>query len=152
MSLIAVPMDLAEANEFVTNFHRHNGPVVGARFAVGANADGELWGVGILGRTVARRLHRPGIAEVTRCCVREGAPKGTCSFIYAALWRAWRALGGTRLITYTLQSESGASLRGAGWTVVAELSGRNPSAWQNRAGREWHPVVGQSKFRWEICA
>jgi len=52
-------------------------------------------------------------------------------------------------ITYTLASESGASLRGAGWKTAAILASRNPSGWQSRPGREWHPVVGQQKIRWE---
>ncbi|WP_321576443.1 XF1762 family protein [Mycobacterium marinum] len=34
------------------------------------------------------------------------------------------SLGYRRLITYTLASESGASLRGSGWRVVAERSAR----------------------------
>lgn len=87
---------------------------------------------------------------MVRCCVRDGSPKGTCSFLYAACWRAWRAMGGNRLITYTLQSESGASLRGAGWRVVAQLEPGDPKQWQSRPGREWQSVVGQAKFRWEI--
>lgn len=149
MTLHAIPMTLAEANQFVASFHRHNRPVAGAKFSVGATDGGELWGVAILGRATARKLHDATTAEVSRCCVRDGSPKGTCSFLYAALWRAWRAIGGRRLITYTLQSESGASLRGAGWKVVAELAPNNPAMWRNREGREWHPVVGQSKFRWE---
>jgi hypothetical protein len=91
-----------------------------------------------------------GVAEVVRCCVRDGSPKGTCSFLYAACWRAWRAMGGNRLITYTLQSESGASLRGAGWRVVAQLAPSDPKQWQSRPGREWQPVVGQAKIRWEM--
>ena len=151
MKLTAVPVDLAEANEFVANFHRHNKPVIGARFAVGASDGTELVGVAICGRPVARRLQDRATAEVTRRCVRDEAPKGTPSFLYAACWRAWRAMGGERLITYTLQSESGASLRGAGWRVVAELPGATGKAWTNRPGREWQPVTGQAKFRWEVA-
>jgi hypothetical protein len=152
--LLAVPVDLDEANAFIASYHRHNKPVVGWRFGVGASDGAELWGVGVLSRPVARQLQAqgPGVAEVTRCCVRDGAPRGTCSFLYASLWRAWRALGGTRLVTYTLESESGSSMRGAGWSVVAELPGATGKAWQSRAGREWQPVTGQAKLRWEISA
>jgi hypothetical protein len=147
-------MTLAEGNAFVANFHRHNRPVVGARYSIGASDGAHLWGVAMVGRPVARALQQQGggVAEVVRCCVRDGSPKGTCSFLYAACWRAWRAMGGTRLITYTLQSESGASLRGAGWRVVAELPASDPAKWQNRRGREWQPVVGQAKIRWEIAS
>lgn len=152
MSLRAVPMDLAEANQFVANFHRHNNPVVGHRFSVGASDGARLVGVGILGRPVARTLQDGGTAEVSRCCVLADAPKGTCSFLYAALWRAWRAIGGTRLITYTLQSESGASMRGAGWRVAHETAESAGTGWLNRPGREWQPITGQAKLRWEISA
>ena len=153
MTLSAVPLDLREANEFVANFHRHNKPVPGARFSVGVSDGVKLWGVAIVGRPVARMLQQQGggVAEVVRCCVMDGNPKGSCSFLYAACWRAWRAMGGVRLITYTLQSESGASLRGAGWAVVAQLAPADPGKWQNRTGREWQPVVGQAKIRWEAA-
>lgn len=154
MKLRAVPMTLAEANAFVANFHRHNKPVAGARFSIGASDGADLVGVAIVSRPVARMLQAQGgeVAEVTRCCVRDDAPKGACSFLYAACWRAWRAMGGLRLVTYTLQSESGASLRGAGWRVIAELAGAKGAGWTNRAGREWQPVTGQAKVRWEITA
>lgn len=154
MTLHLVPMTLAEANEFVANFHRHNKPVAGARYAIGASDGQRLVGVAIVSRPVARMLQAqgPDVAEVTRCCVVDDSPKGTCSFLYAACWRAWRAMGGRRLVTYTLQTESGASLRGAGWNVVAELAPRDPASWQARPGREWQAVTGQAKFRWEVSA
>ncbi len=153
MKLAAVPIELKEANEFVANFHRHNKPTTGHRFSIGAAADGDLWGVCIVGRPVSRIIQAEGYtAEVLRCCVRDGAPKGCCSFLYAAAWRAWRAMGGERLITYTLTSESGASMRGAGWRLVAERKPSDPAQWQSRAGRAWQPVVGQAKFLWEAAA
>lgn len=149
--LKAVPVELAEANDFVRNFHRHNKPVTGHRFSIGVSDGAELWGVAIVGRPVSRIVQAQGYtAEVLRNCVREGAPRGCCSFLYAAAWRAWRAMGGERLITYTLQSEGGASLRGAGWALVAERAANDPKAWQSRAGRAWQPVVGQAKFLWEV--
>ena len=43
---------------------------------------------------------------------------------YAAAWRATKALGYQSLITYTLASEGGASLRAAGWKVVGGDSWR----------------------------
>lgn len=153
MPLIAVPVTLAEANEFVRSFHRHNKPTCGGRFAVGVSDGERLVGVAICGTPVARLLTDGVTAEVTRCCVLDDAPKGACSFLYACCWRAWRAMGGQRLVTYTLRTESGASLRGAGWKVIAELAPRGDAQqWTNRPGREWQPVVGQAKFRWEVVA
>ena len=151
MSLCAVPVTLREARAFVDNFHRHNKSPQGGLFAVAASDGVQLVGVAIVGRPVARALDQGHTVEVTRCCVLESAPKGCCSFLYAKAWQAAKALGWSRLITYTLQSESGASLRGAGWKVVAELPARDAGGWQNRAGREWQAVVGQAKLRWEAA-
>jgi hypothetical protein len=106
-------------------------------------------GVAIVGRPVSRHLDNGETLEVTRCCVLDGAPKGACSFLYGAAWRAAKALGWRKLITYTLQSESGASLRGAGWKTVAELAAKDAGGWTNRPGRDWQAVVGQAKFRWQ---
>lgn len=147
--IYVVPMTLTEAAEFVDNFHRHNKGPIGGLFSVGASDGRQLVGVAIVGRPVSRHLDDGQTAEVTRCCVLEGAPKGCCSFLYGRAWQAAKALGWRRLITYTLQTESGASLRGAGWKVVAELKANNAAGWQNRPGREWQSVVGQAKFRWE---
>lgn len=151
MSLVTVPMELREANEFVASHHRHNKPTVGHRFSIGASDGVELWGVAIIGRPIARLLQDGFTAEVLRCCVRDGSPKGTCGHLYAAAWRAWKAMGGRRLITYTLQAESGASLRGAGWKVLATRDGNDPARWQSRTGRKWQPVVGQPKLLWEAA-
>lgn len=150
MAVTIVPCTLTEAAEFVLNFHRHNKPPQGGLFAAGASDGDELVGVAIVGRPVARMMQDGFTAEVIRCCVRDGAPKGTPSALYGACWRAAKALGWRKLITYTLQTESGASLRGAGWKVVAELDAKNPGGWQNRPGREWQSVVGQSKLRWMV--
>lgn len=150
MSLIAIPIKLKEAIEFVRNFHRHNKPPIGGLFAVAVSNGKEMVGVAIVSRPVARMLDDGKTVEVIRCCVIDNSPKGSCSFLYSRCWQAAKALGWSRLITYTLKSESGASMRGAGWKVVAELNGTKGIGWQNRPGREWQEVTGQSKFRWEI--
>lgn len=142
-------MTLTNAKEFVGNFHRHNKPPQGGLFAVGVSDGERLVGVAIVGRPVARFMDNGVTAEVVRCCVVDQSPKGTCSFLYSRCWNAAKALGWQKLITYTLQSESGASLRGAGWKVVAELKANKPEMWKSRPGREWQSVVGQTKLRWE---
>jgi hypothetical protein len=149
--MTVVPVGLSEAHEFVRSYHRHNKPAQGGKFAIGASDGAQLVGVIVVGRPVGRHSDDGQTAEVTRCCVIEGA-RNACSMLYSAAWRACRAMGYRRLITYTLQTESGASLRGAGWRVVAELPANNPALWQSRPGREWQTVVGQSKFRWEAVS
>lgn len=148
-TLTVIPITLREANDFVTSFHRHNGRTTrdGGKFAIGATTGEQMVGIAIVGRPIARLLDNGYTAEVTRTCTSPDAPKEAVSFLYSACWRIWRAMGGTKLVTYTLTAESGASLRGAGWKVVAEVK---PGGW-NRDGRErdWQPIYGQQKLRWE---
>jgi hypothetical protein len=151
MALTAIPMTLTEAKEFVDNFHRHNKAPQGGVFAVGVSDGAALVGVAIVGRPVARMLDDGQTLEVTRCCVLDDAPRNACSFLYGRCWQAARALGWRKMVTYTLQSESGASLRGAGWKVVAQTKEGDGTGWMNRPGREWQSVVGQAKFRWEAA-
>jgi hypothetical protein len=143
-----VPIGTSEAIAFVASHHRHNKPPAGAKFAIGCSDGEKLVGVVIVGRPVARMFDDGLTAEVTRCCVLPDS-RNACSMLYQAAWRAAKAMGYHKLITYTLQSESGSSLRGAGWEVVAERKANNPGGWQNRPGREWQAVVGQAKLLWE---
>jgi hypothetical protein len=83
-----------------------------------ADADGVLRAVGIAGRPVSRWLDNGQVLEVTRVAS-DGFPN-TCSMLYGALARAAFALGYTQLVTYTQRGESGASLRAAGYRVIAE--------------------------------
>jgi hypothetical protein len=149
--LTLLPITLADANAFVSTHHRHNKAARGCRFALAAVLDGVVQGVVIVGRPTSRETQRqePLAAEVTRCCARPGAQKGTCSFLYAAARRVWLSMGGHRIRTYTLQSEGGESLRGAGWEQEAELRARRPASWQNRGGARQHQaVVAEPKIRW----
>ena len=74
MNLQMIPLSIKDANLFVQNFHRHNKPVHGAKFAVGASHKDQLVGVAIVGRPVARRLDDGFTAEAVRVCVND---KGT---------------------------------------------------------------------------
>lgn len=147
------PCTLREANDFVASFHRHNGRTSrnGGKWAVGCEQDGTLVGVAIVGNPLSATFMDGRTAEVLRLCTNGEAGKGACSLLYAACWRAWRAMGGRRLITYTLATESGASLRGAGWKVVAELPADQINRNWNKGNkpREWQPIYGQQKLRWE---
>lgn len=122
-ALHLVPVSFADACAFVTEHHRHHRPPVGCKFCVGvATDDRVLRGVAIVGRHVARHFDDGHTLEVTR-----SATDGTAnanSALYGAAWRAAKALGYARLITYTQAGESGASLRAAGWRVVAQRRAR----------------------------
>jgi len=152
MKLVVVPITLREANDFVQNFHRHSGRTArdGGKFAIGATYDAQLVGVAIVGNPISATFMDGFTGEVLRTCAHPDAPRNTNSFLYGACWRVWRAMGGRRLVTYTLRKESGASLRGAGWQIVGEVKPTEPG-WRKKdhLQREWQPVMGQLKFRWE---
>jgi len=139
------PITLREARAFVSRVHRHHKAPQGGLFAVAASEGEEVVGVAIVGRPVARMLNDGWTAEVVRLAT-TGA-RNACSMLYAAAWRAARALGYRRLVTYTLPEEGGASLRASGWRLIGEAGG---GTW-NRKGRprvDLHPT--QAKFRWEM--
>ncbi|WP_245796574.1 XF1762 family protein [Actinacidiphila alni] len=118
-----MPVRFRAACDFVEQWHRHHQPPAGHVFSVGAaDEKGVLLGVAIVGRPVARHLDNGSTLEVTRTCT-DGTPNAN-SLLYAAAWRAAKALGYRRLITYTQHGESGVSLRGAGWSVIAERPAR----------------------------
>lgn len=147
MRLHLVPVRSRQAAAFVREWHRHHRPPTGQIFAIGvADEDGILRAVAIVGRPMARHLDDGFTLEVTRTCT-DGA-RNANSLLYGAAWRATKALGYTRLITYTQAGESGASLRGAGWRVVAERPARpgwdRPS--RPRATRGTEHVT---RARWE---
>ncbi|WP_186065946.1 XF1762 family protein [Burkholderia gladioli] len=133
MSLVIVPISLDEANAFVATHHRHHRPAVGHKFSIAvvdplsldsfAAQEPCVCGVVIVGRPVARGNDDGLTLEVTRCCT--DGTRNACSALYGAAWRAARALGYRRLITYTLPAEGGASLRGAGWRLVGARGGGN---------------------------
>lgn len=116
-----VPISLKEANKFVEEFHRHHKPVTGHKFSIGLSDGYKIVGVAIVGRPVARHLDDGWTLEVNRLCT--DGTKNACSMLYAAAWRATRAMGYKRLVTYILESENGASLRAFSWKCVGQAGG-----------------------------
>lgn len=142
-----VPITLREANDFVEQYHRHSARTSndGGKFAIGLYLDGRLVGAAIVGRPIARMLQEPGTAELLRCCVGPDAPDGAGKTLNARCKRIWQLMGGTRLVTYTLASETGGSLSGAGFKRVAEA---HSAQWKTR-GRPHRDIAAQPKHRWE---
>lgn len=156
MNLETIPLPLDVANAFVKDHHRHSMPVAGHKFSIGAVLPGieGLVGAAIVGRPVARYLDDGLTLEVTRVCARPLAPgaaahPNVCSFLYGACRRAAFALGYRRLVTYTLKSESGASLRASGYRVVGEVAGRQ---WNTESRPRREIKSPQDKFRWEVVS
>ncbi|MBA3545720.1 MAG: phosphoadenosine phosphosulfate reductase family protein [Nannocystis sp.] len=138
-----VASTITRARAFVAEHHRHLAAPVSGLFAVGLARGDDLVGVAIVGRPVARALQVDGTAEITRICTL--GDRNACSMLLAACRRGSSALGYSKLITYTLASEPGTSLRAAGWVEVAKVKGRSwHCASRPRAARE-----SPDKRRWE---
>lgn len=139
-----VHLELKEANEFVERLHRHHAGVRGHRFSLGADLEGALCGVAIVGRPVSRLVDRLTTLEVTRLC--SDGTANVCSFLYSASARAGRALGYSRIQTYTLEYELGVSLIAAGWSCEGLVNGRQ---WKHTDGIERRSDAPTcDKFRW----
>jgi hypothetical protein len=145
MSLSLRPMTLKAARQYVTENHRHHKAPQGGLFAIGLARDSDVCGCVIIGRPVARMLCDGFTAEVTRLCT--DGTKNACSMLYAAAWRACRAMGYRRLITYILEGEAGVSLSASGWRLVGEAGGGSWSR-PSRKRLDEHPT--QKKKRYEV--
>lgn len=145
--LSVVPLDLDEANTFVSQHHRHHRPVVGHKFSLGAALDGKIVGISIIGRPVSRHRDDAMTLEVTRVCT--DGTRNACSFLYGASAKAAFALGYTRIGTYILASEPGTSLTAAGWRLIGQRGGGSWSV-PSRPRVDTHPL--EPKMLFELTA
>lgn len=151
VKLEIVPITFREACAFVERLHRHNKPPRGHKFSIGVRSGIELVGVVMVGRPVARALDDGLTCEVNRSCT-DGTFNAN-SMLYGAAWRAARAMGYRRCVTYTQADESGASLRAAGFVRAAVLEAR--ASWRGSSVkmRMIRDPVGTgdvARERWEI--
>jgi hypothetical protein len=144
--IVLRPVQRIEARQFVLDHHRHHGWVSGFLWLHGLAGDGgALSGIAVVGRPVARALQDGLTMEVTRLCT-DGEPNG-CSMLYGAARRAAIAKGYRRGLTYILASETGASLRAAGWRLLWRVPGRS---WDTptRPRTDKHPTVDKLAYGW----
>ena len=152
-ALRVVPVTFRQACAYVAELHRHNKPPRGHKFSIGLSDGQRLVGVVMAGRPVARALDDGLTVEINRTCT-DGTANAN-SMLYGAAWRAARAMGYRRGVTYTQADESGASLRAAGWMCVDELSARGSWAESSVKLRGIRDAVGSggvARYRWEIRA
>ena len=135
------PITLKQANTFVKQYHRHSLPTVGCKFALGCYEGPVLVGCAICGRPVSRHLDDGLTCEINRLCT--DGTRNACSMLYGACCRVAKAMGYRKVITYTLQSENGASLRasnfkcegiagGLKWTGTRDKGQNLPNEMKNR--------------------
>lgn len=148
-------ISLKQANDYVRMFHRHCKPVPGHKFSLGILRQNcfmpQAWalvGAAIVARPVARMLDDGFTMEVRRLVLAYREPNA-CSKLLGACRRIAKRLGAKRVITYTLERESGISLRAAGWIPTATTRG---GSWSNaRRPRVDQHDLGK-KIRWEAPA
>ena len=143
------PITFRAACAFVSEVHRHHKAPRGHKFSIGlVDENEELIGVAMVGRPVSRVLDDGYTAEVIRMAT-DGS-KNACSMLYGASWRAAKGMGYTRIITYILQSETGISLRAAGWRLDGEVKGRSWNC-PSRPRTDKTSVQTDDKERWMQC-
>lgn len=136
------PITLKAANEFVLNYHRHHKPAVGHKFSIACFDDERLCGVAICGRPVSRVLDDGTILEINRVCT--DGTHNACSKLYGACARIAKDMGYRRIITYTLCSEPGTSLKASGFVCEGLAGGK---IWRGERRRD-NGVPAEMKHRY----
>jgi hypothetical protein len=137
-----VPITFRYAQQFVKDYHRHNPNVVGCKFAIGCQGDNGIVGVAICGRPVSRYLDDGKTLEINRVCTNGAA--NACSMLYGACCRIAKEMGYERVITYTLQSETGASVKASNFICDGEAGGTH---WTGKRDKGQN-IPNEMKVRW----
>jgi len=138
------PISTKEAYSFIAENHRHHKPPQGCKFALAVASCNEIVGVATIGRPVARMLDDGWTLEVTRVCTLDGY-KNAASMLYGAAWRASKAMGYKKLITYILKEETGTSLTAAGYKKLGVAGG---GSWDRKSRKriDKHPTEQKKLF------
>jgi hypothetical protein len=143
--MITVPLELKQANEFVSELHRHHDAVYRDKYRCGvADDNGTLHGVIQVGRPVARHLDDGKTLEVVRLCT--DGYENACSFLYSKAARIAKELGYERIITYILETENGSSLKASGWKLDSDSCGGGNWSCPSRPRETTAPTC--KKQRW----
>ncbi len=148
------PISRSAANAFIVKHHQHNGALPGDRFR------GAIWngptmiGVVVVGNPCARAFNHKAV-EVRRLCldfnVSDALRYKAASSAYAWAASVAEDKGWPRIITYTLESETGLSLRYARWKRVGP-AGSSRWGWNTPSRRRAAPAhdsVLERKVLWE---
>ncbi|MCI7301304.1 hypothetical protein NIA71_01225 [Ihubacter massiliensis] len=142
------PITFRQACDFVSQHHRHHKPTVGCKFSIGIFKNNTIVGVAICGRPVSRYLDDGTVCEINRCCT--DGTRNACSALYGACCRIAKAMGYKKIITYTLQSEPGTSLRASGFTCEGTAGGKHWTGVRKGGGppemkNRWTKLLGGNK-------
>lgn len=129
-TMTAVPITLEKAREYVKKHHRHCAAPRFHKFSVCLKVadESEEIGVAIASTPKARYQMDGRTLEINRCCA-DPRYADACSNLLARVVRIGREMGYTRFLTYTLESESGSSLRAVGFQQDGFVS--SSSSWDS---------------------
>ena len=137
-----IPITFKTANAYVTQFHRHHKPTVGCKFCIGCEDGGQFVGVAICGRPVSRHYDNGITLEINRLCT--NGTLNACSKLYGACVRIAREMGYSKVITYILASEDGASLKASNFVCEGKVGG---TIWTGARKRD-NGVPQEMKWRY----
>lgn len=137
------PISFKSASNYINTYHRHHRATVGCKFCVSVVDESELvHGVAVCGRPVGRFLDDGYTLEINRVCS-DGTPN-VCSMLYGACCRIAKQMGYRKVVTYTLQSEDGASLKASNFTFDGIAGGTHWTGSRNRG----QAIPAEMKKRW----
>lgn len=136
-----VPVTFREACDFIASHHRHHRPTVGHKFSLGCMKNGKLVGVAVCGRPVSRHLDDGYTCEINRVCT--DGTQNACSMFYGASCRVAKNMGYEKVVTYTLESEDGASLKASNFQFDGVAGGKK---WTGNRTNGGSPA--EMKKRW----
>ncbi len=142
MRMEIIPVTFKVACKFVNEHHRHHKAPQGHKFSIAVCLNGKMVGVAIVGRPVSRYLDDCKTVEATRLCT--DGTKNACSKLYGACSRIAKEMGYKSIITYTLISENGASLKASGFTNEGKAGGLH---WTGKRDNG-QAIPAELKFRW----
>lgn len=136
------PITFREASDFINRNHRHHKATVGCKFCIGLYNGEKLIGCAVCGRPVSRYLDNGLTCEINRVCT--DGTKNACSMLYGACCRVGKAMGYKKIITYTLESEPGTSLKASNFKNDGVAGGE---IWTGSRKRD-NGVPKERKIRW----
>lgn len=136
------PITFRIASDYINANHRHHNATVGCKFCIGVFDNDRMCGVAVCGRPVSRHLDDGLTCEINRVCT--DGTKNACSMLYGACCRVAKAMGYIKVITYTLESENGASLKASNFTYDGIAGGTHWTGKRNRG----QDIPKEMKKRW----
>ena len=137
-----IPCTLKFASDYINQFHRHHNASVGCKFCIAVSDGEEVHGVAVCGRPVSRHLDNGFTLEILRVCT--DGTRNACSMLYGACCRIAKNMGYQDIITYTLESEDGASLKASNFDCEGIAGGTHWTGERDRG----QDIPHEMKKRW----